>query len=83
MAMTYSVFYMYSRHNIEHECISYDNATESYPTEVLLVYQQCQMECSHDSCSDSDDFQDTVPVADPRISYSKYGSFAITKCSSS
>ena len=40
---------------------------------MLREYQQCQIECNHDGCSDSDDFQDTVPVADPRLSFSRYG----------
>ena len=31
------------------------------------------MECNHDGCSNSDDFQDTMPVADPRLSFSRYG----------
>ena len=31
------------------------------------------MECNHEDCSDSDDFEDTVPVVDPRLSFSRYG----------
>ena len=31
------------------------------------------MECNHDSCRDSDDFKDTVPVADEHLSSSKFG----------
>ena len=72
-AMTYIIFHIDARHPIISEIISYEQATESYPTDVLLEYQQCQMECNHDLCSDSDDVQDTVPVADPRLSFSRCG----------
>ena len=66
-AMTYIIFHMDSRHDIEPGIISYEQDTESYPTDVLLEYQQCQMQCNHYSCSDSDDVQDTVPVAEPTL----------------
>ena len=67
------MFHMDSRHDIESEIISYEQDTGSDPTDVTLEYQQCLMECNHDSCSDSEDFQDTVPIAGPRLSSSRYG----------
>ena len=62
-----------SRHDSELEIILYEEDVENDLIDVLLEYQQCQMECNHEVCSDSDDFQDTVPVADPRLSSSRYG----------
>ena len=72
-AITYIIFHMESRHDIEADIISYEQDTESDPTDVSLEYQQCQMECNHDSCNGSDDFQDAVPIAEPRLSSSRYG----------
>ena len=43
-------------------------------SDVLLEYQQCQMECAHDMSDESDYCEDIVPVADQRLSSSKYGS---------
>ena len=71
--MTYKVFYIDILLANDKEILSYENDTESFVSDVLLEYQQCQMECNHSACSDSDDFEDTVPVADTRVSISKFG----------
>ena len=55
------------------DIISYGNDTVSFVSDVLFEYQQCRLECTHDSSSDKDSSEDTVPIPDKHLSSSEYG----------
>ena len=71
--MIYNVLYIDPIRSCDDDTLSYDNDTECMVSDVLLEYQECQMECTHDYSSDNDSFEDTIPVDDKHLSSSKYG----------
>ena len=72
-AMIYLKYYVDLVTTIQDDNISYHSENESVLLQALFEYQQCQMECAGDMSDEIDYVQDTVPVADERLSSSAYG----------